>query len=333
MCFTENVLPWEDESLDDVEETRGDKFIVPVANNKERIDIVVASQLGCSRSMVQDWIKRGLVEIEGRAVVRSSEKVRTGQQVSVERPPLVPAIPQPDDTVPIDVVYEDSSLLVVNKGRGITVHPGSGTHGGTLVNGLLSYCRDLSGIRGVERPGIVHRLDKDTSGLLVVAKNDEAHVDLSQQFAERRVLKVYLALVHGIPPMTGTIDQPIGRHQTDRKKMAVRRGGRSARTDYRVLEMFGTEYSLIEVHLHSGRTHQIRVHMTWLGFPLVGDPVYGKRSNPWNLQGQALHCCRLGFIHPVDKRNMEFTAELPEVLENIVAELRDRYGRCELNVK
>ena len=215
--------------------------------------------------------------------------------------------------------------MVVNKARGLTIHPGSGAHGGTLVNALLAYCSDLSGIRGVERPGIVHRLDKDTSGLLVVAKDDRAHVGLSVQFAERSVLKIYQALVHGVPPARGTVEQPIARHKVHRQRMAVRASGRSARTDYEVLEAFGSEYSLLELHLHTGRTHQIRVHLTWLGFPLVGDPVYGRRPNPWGLHGQALHCRRLGFFHPVLHVPMEFEAPLPGVLQALLDDLRRQY--------
>jgi 23S rRNA pseudouridine1911/1915/1917 synthase len=211
---------------------------------------------------------------------------------------------------------------VINKRRGVTIHPGSGAHSGTLVNALLAHCSDLSGIRGVERPGIVHRLDKDTSGLIVVAKEDRAHVGLSVQFAERSILKIYQALVHGVPPARGVVEQPIARHRVHRQRMAIRPNGRSARTDYEVLEAFGQDYALLELHLHTGRTHQIRVHMTWLGHPLVGDPVYGRRPNPWELRGQALHCRRLGFFHPVLNRPMEFEAPLPEVLARILEDLR-----------
>ncbi len=319
-------MEFEDEQFEDLDEDQQiDEFVIAAEQENSRLDVVVAAQLDCSRTMVQDWIKQGRVLLDNRPV-RAAERVRQGQQVLIERPPLLPAVPEPDDTVPIDVVFEDASLIVVNKRRGVTVHPGSGAHSGTLVNGLLAYCHDLSGIRGVERPGIVHRLDKDTSGLLVVAKNDNAHLDLSRQFAERRVMKIYRALVHGVPPMRGTIDQPIGRHQNDRKKMAVRRGARSARTDFRVLETFGQEFSLLELRLHSGRTHQIRVHLTWLGYPLVGDLVYGKRVNSWGLQGQALHCYRLGFTHPLTHQAVEFQADLPEVLQDIIADARERYG-------
>ena len=306
------------------EQTWDDSFAVLPEEVGTRLDVLLAGHLGCSRSQAHDWIVSGLVAADDRIVFKASEKLKSGQFVEVNRPSLLPAAPQPDPGVAVDVIFEDDQLLVVNKRRGVTVHPGSGAHAGTLVNGLLAYCRDLSGIHGVERPGIVHRLDKDTSGLLVVAKSDQAHLDLSRQFAERRVLKIYRAIVHGIPPESGSVTQPIGRHQTDRKRMTVRRDGRPASTDYRVLETFGKDYALVELHLHTGRTHQIRVHMTWLGYPLLGDPVYGKRPNPWNLEGQALHCCRLGFTHPRSGEFMEFAAGLPAVLENILADLRSR---------
>ncbi|MDO5296505.1 MAG: RluA family pseudouridine synthase [bacterium] len=302
--------------------SEADRFTVLPEEAKSRLDVVTAEHLQCSRSQAHDWITSGLLTIDGAVAVKPAEKVKSGQFVEVSRPPLQSAIPQPDKNVIIEAVYEDDMLLVVNKQRGVTVHPGSGTHSGTLVNGLLAYCHDLSGIHGVERPGIVHRLDKDTSGLMVVAKSDQAHLALSRQFADRQVLKIYRAIVHGVPPESGSINQPIGRHQTDRKKMTVRRDGRPASTDFRVLEQFGREYALVELHLHTGRTHQIRVHMTWLGYPLLGDLVYGKRSNPWNLNGQALHCYRLGFTHPRSGEFLEFTAGMPAVLEGILGDLR-----------
>ncbi len=301
-----------------------EEHLVGTAGGGVRLDVFLAARSGHSRSQIQDWIRQGRVHLDGRPA-KASEKLREGQQILIERPPLAPAIPQPEEGLPLEIVYEDPHLLVVNKSRGVTIHPGSGAHSGTLVNALLAHCSDLSGIRGVERPGIVHRLDKDTSGLIVVAKDDRAHVGLSVQFAERSILKIYQALVHGVPPPRGTIEEPIARHRIHRQRMAVRSSGRSSRTDYEVLEAFGHDYSLLELHLHTGRTHQIRVHMTWLGFPLVGDPVYGRRPNPWDLHGQALHCRRLGFFHPVLNRPMEFEAPMPEVLQDILGDLRARY--------
>ncbi len=307
---------------------RIEDHLVGEGDGGARLDVVLVARTGHSRSQIQDWIRQGRVHLDGRHA-KASEKLRPGQQILLERPPLAPAIPQPEPGLPLEIVYEDPHLLVVNKSRGVTIHPGSGAHSGTLVNALLAHCADLSGIRGVERPGIVHRLDKDTSGLIVVAKDDRAHVGLSVQFAERSVLKIYQALVHGVPPSRGTIEQPIARHRVHRQRMAVRSSGRSARTDYEVLEAFGRDYALVELQLHSGRTHQIRVHLTWLGFPLVGDPVYGRRPDPWDLRGQALHCRRLGFFHPVLNRSMEFEAPLPGVLQEILADLRARYPASE----
>lgn len=289
-----------------------------------RLDLFLASRMEHSRSQIQDWIESGRILLDGRPA-RASTKLKPAQVVLVEKPPLELAEPQPEEGIPLQVVYEDRHLLVLDKSRGLTVHPGAGAPSGTLVNALLAYCKDLSGVRGIQRPGIVHRLDKDTSGLIVVAKDDRAHNGLSAQFEERSVLKIYQALTHGVPAPAGTIDQPIGRHRLHRTKMSVRSGGRDARTDWEVVEAYGKDYALLDLHLHSGRTHQIRVHMTWLGFPLVGDTVYGRKGNPWGLQGQALHCRKLGFYHPVLQRHMEFEAPLPLVLQEIVDDLRRRY--------
>lgn len=308
-----------------------EEFIVDEQEAGIRLDVVLATRLACSRSLVQDWIKQERVLCQG-IPVRSSAKGRVGQKLTLERPPLQSATPLPEADVPLEVVYEDSHLLVVNKARGIMVHPGAGVQEGTLVNGLLAHCSDLSGIRGVERPGIVHRLDKDTSGLMVVAKDDFAHMSLSAQFAERSVLKIYRAIVHGVPVERGTVEQPIGRHRTLRQKMAVRPGGRPSRTDFQVVESYGSAYSLLDLHLHTGRTHQIRVHMTWLGYPLVGDTVYGNRPNPWGLVGQALHCRKLGFYHPVLEKRMEFTASMPSVLQDIVAAAAELYGVARVDI-
>lgn len=309
----------EDADLDELEQ-----FEVSSSWSGERADVFLASILACSRSQVQGWLKAARFIREGRAL-KASDKVAAGQLVSFSRPGLLPSEPGPDYDISLDVVYEDEHLLVVNKQRGLTVHPGSGVHSGTLVNALLAHCHDLSGIGGVERPGIVHRLDKDTSGLMVVAKCDKAHTGLCEQFAQRSVTKIYQALVHGIPPLQGSINRPIGRHPTQRKLMAVRGGQRPARTDYCVKETFGEQYAWLEIHLHSGRTHQIRVHLTWLGFPLVGDVVYGRRANPWGLEGQALHCCELGFQHPVLNKPMSFHVECPPVIAEILADARRRW--------
>jgi 23S rRNA pseudouridine1911/1915/1917 synthase len=280
-----------------------------------RLDQFLASRLEFSRSLLQDWIKQGRAELEGRAA-RASSKLKPGQRIVLRVPPLAPAEPQPDPGIPLDVLLEDEHLLVINKQRGLVVHPAPGNPDGTLVNALLAHCRDWPGIGGVERPGIVHRLDKDTSGLMVVAKSDAALTRLQAQFQERTVLKVYLALVWGVPhPRRGRINQPLARHPHDRIRMAVVATGRSAVTDYEVKEVLDSDNALVEVRLHSGRTHQIRVHLSWLGFPLVGDPIYGKRRAFAGLSGQALHSWTLGFEHPILGRRLELTAPPPADFE------------------
>lgn len=314
---------WFDE---EVEESESDirEFSVLAEHEGLRLDHFLVQQLPeRSRSMLQDWIESGRVLLEGRPG-KASSKLKVAQEVLVELPTsLSPALPEAED-IALDVLYEDAHLLVLNKQRGLVVHPATSHLSGTLVNALLGHCHDLSGIRGVEKPGIVHRLDKDTSGLMVVAKNDVAHLGLTRQFQERLVSKHYQAVVHGRPqPLRGRIDQPLGRHPVDRVRMAVNARGKTAITDYEVAESFDN-YSLVELQIHTGRTHQIRVHLTWLGFPIVGDPLYGRRTNPYGFQGQALHCCRLGFRHPVDHQSLEFSAEAPPDMQELLQRLRGR---------
>lgn len=288
-----------------------------------RLDAAVSEAAGISRSQAQKWIKSGAVSSLDGSLLDPSSKIKKEMTVRVCPPPLAPAVPQPEAGVPLDIVYEDSSLVVLCKRRGQIVHPGAGVYSGTIVNGLLAHCSDLSGIGGVERPGIVHRLDKDTSGLMVVSKDDASHIELCRQFAAREVTKFYQALVYGVPsPLAGIIEQPIGRHPSQRKCMAVRAGGRYAKTEYKVEEAFGKSYSWLKIHLFTGRTHQIRVHLSWMGHPLVGDPVYKPHSNPWNLTGQALHCCRLEFVHPRSGERMAFEAPPPQEILDILQELR-----------
>ncbi|MGE0495238.1 MAG: RluA family pseudouridine synthase [Vulcanimicrobiota bacterium] len=287
-----------------------------------RLDVYLAGRLEYSRSLLQDWIRDARVVLGGKPT-KASTKVKAGQQVLVEVPPLEPADPVPDPTIPLEVIYEDESILVINKQRGLVVHPAIGNPDGTLVNALLAHETTWSGIRGVQKPGIVHRLDKNTTGLMVTAKNDRAHVGLQNQFRDRMVLKVYRALVHGVPsPREGRIHQPIGRHVVDRTRMAVLPTGKPAFSDYKVLEVFEEDYAYVEVHIHTGRTHQIRVHMAWLGHQIVGDPMYGRRKNPFGLVGQALHCFRLGFVHPTRGDSLEFTCDLPEDFQRILDRLR-----------
>ncbi len=289
-----------------------------------RLDVFLTRHLEeTSRSSVQSWIREGRVLVSERPCSKPSYKVKSGEYVLVEVPPLEPAEPKPDPEIPLDVVYEDEHLLVVNKQKGLVVHPARGHPDKTLVNALLYHCKDLSGIAGVLKPGIVHRLDKNTTGLMVVAKNDRSHIGLQAQFKERSVLKVYHALVHGVPqPASGRIEQPIARHAVDRVRMAVRPDGKNAISEYRVVERWGEQYSLLDVHILTGRTHQIRVHMAWLGNPVVGDPLYGRLKNSLGIEGQALHCRKLGFSHPVTGRELEFEAKLPPDFENALSRLR-----------
>ncbi len=259
-------------------------------------------------------------------MARPSRQVRAGQQVEVTLPEPVPAQPRPE-ALPLSIVYEDSRLLVLDKPAGIVVHPGAGTPSGTLVNALLHHVRDLSGVGGVLRPGIVHRLDRGTSGLLVVAKDDAAHRALSQQFATRSVEKHYLALVLGVPARReGTVDRPIGRHRIERRRMAVREGGRPARSSYSLQEAFEGA-ALLRVRIHSGRTHQIRVHLASIGHPVAGDALYGGRRRATAaalslLDRPALHAAGLAFDHPADGRRLRFESPLPADLEQVVGLLR-----------
>lgn len=274
-----------------------------------------------SRSHARRLIDEDRVELRGKKA-KPSDKVRSGDTITVDEAPPRPASVEPED-IPLDVIFEDSHLLVVNKSVGLVIHPAAGNPAGTLVNALLHHCSDLSGIGGVERPGIVHRLDKDTSGLLVVAKSDRAHQGLSLAFRWRKISKTYLAICYGQPkPSEGVIDEPIDRHPRERKMMSIQPSGRSARTLYTTEESFdGT--SLVACRLITGRTHQIRVHMSHIGHALVGDPLYSgrqwkgmqnvhRRNACRDFPRQALHAWRLGFTHPVTEEEVEFEAPMPE---------------------
>lgn len=316
------------EEKDDCELEEGLKhhFNVDWQYKGVRLDSVLAELMNVSRAQVQKWIKQQLVLCNEQIESSPSRKLKGGEILEIHEPPLLPAVPEPDPTVPLDIIYEDSDILVLNKGRGQIVHPGAGVRSGTLVNGLLAHCHDLSGIGGVERPGIVHRLDKDTSGLIVITKNDAAHINLCEQFANRMVTKYYEALVYGVPePKCGVIEQPIGRHPVSRQCMAVRANGRYSKTEYRTVEAFANKYARLSIHLFTGRTHQIRVHMSWMGHPLLGDLLYKPKANPWHLQGQALHCYYLSFAHPRTGEKMAFKATAPQVTRDILEDLRHQY--------
>lgn len=281
----------------------------------KRIDLFLAERVDqLSRSRVHKLIEKEFVTINGVTCRVKNYRLHTGDTISYILPAPEEMAAHPED-IRLEIIYEDEDLLVINKERGMVVHPAPGHTGGTLVNALLNHCDDLSGIGGVVRPGIVHRLDKDTSGLLVVAKNDAAHSSLSAQLKERTLHREYLALVCGrVKPARGKIVAPIGRHPNHRKKMAVVSGGRVAVTRYRVIRNYGN-YSLLRLKLETGRTHQIRVHMANLGFPVVGDPIYGPGSYgdlpDRYLQPQALHAQKISFVHPRTGNKMEFTAPLP----------------------
>jgi len=293
-----------------------------------RLDAFLTRQVNdLSRSRVQRLIEDSRVAINQAVCTDKNYRLRAGDRVTLTIPPPEKAIPEPEK-IPLDIVYEDIDLLVINKPRGMVVHPAPGHHGGTLVNALLSCCNDLSGIGGVMRPGIVHRLDKDTSGLLIAAKNDHSHQALSDQLKNRKIKREYIALVHGeVRPFRGVITAPIARHPRHRKKMAVIEGGRESVTRYRVLKHF-EQYSLLRVNLETGRTHQIRVHLSYLGHPVVGDEVYAKGDRgelPGNLiSAHALHAYRLHFSHPRSGKAMNFRAKLPNDFIKALYWLKDK---------
>ncbi len=276
-----------------------------------------------SRARFQSLIEAGQVRLEGKPS-RASVRLKAGQDVEVEIPDPEPAAPAAE-AIPLSVVFEDPRLIVLDKPAGLVVHPGAGTRSGTLVNALLHHVQDLSGIGGVLRPGIVHRLDRGTSGLLVVAKDDEAHRALSRQFAGRSVEKEYLALVVGVPARReGTIDAPIARHPVQRQRMTVREGGRAARSDYRVVEALRGA-ALVRVRIHTGRTHQIRVHLRSIGHPVAADPTYGGKALG-GLDRPALHAARLAFTHPATGERLVFESPLPADMRAAVESLRDTGG-------
>ncbi len=309
-------------------------FCVAPNEGSMRLDLFLSGKgLGLSRSRITGIVSRGMVFVDGR-VGRAGQKVKPGQQVDITIPAPEPVAVLPED-IPVKIVYEDDALIVVDKPAGMVVHPAAGHWGGTLVNALLYHCRDLSGIGGVLRPGIVHRLDKGTSGLLVAAKSDEAHLNLAGQFKRREVKKIYSAVVLGSPrDQEGRIELPVGRHPSDRKKMSTKSvRGRFAVTVWRVKERYGIA-SLLEIGIETGRTHQIRLHLADIGYPVVGDEVYGKtgrindikdtklRARIKGFKRQALHASHLSFRHPLTGEWLEFFSGLPSDIEELCAFLR-----------
>lgn len=292
-----------------------------------RLDVLVANNCEITRTNASKLVENGCVFVNDKNITKKSYKAAINDKICVNMPPLQECKAIPQD-IPIDVVYEDDDILIVNKAQGMVVHPAPGNPDMTLVNALLYHCKgNLSGINGVIRPGIVHRIDKDTSGLLVVAKNDEAHNHLAQQIKEHSFIREYIAVVNGVfKEREGTIDLPIGRHHTFRKKMAVTNiNSKNAVTHYKTLEEF-RGYSLCSFRLETGRTHQIRVHASHFGHSIVGDTLYGNAKNVFSLTGQCLHARKLGIVHPKTGKYMEFEAPIPPYFNKTLEILRNNYN-------
>ena len=297
------------------------EVITSVVTDKDtgiRVDIYVARALDISRSYAGNLIKNGKVSMRNR-ILKANYRVAAGDEIVIEKDEAEDLTVEAEN-IPLDIVYEDKDIIIVNKARGMVVHPAAGNPNGTLVNALLWHCGgELSGINGVIRPGIVHRLDKDTSGLMVAAKTDTAHKDLAEQIKSHTARRTYVALVHGnIVEAKGRIDAPLGRHPKDRVKMAVNmKDGKDAITHFTVLERFGN-YTLVQCRLETGRTHQIRVHMAYIGHPVVNDPLYGYKRDAFPIEGQALHSCALDLVHPITKQAMHFEAPWPDDFKAVV---------------
>ena len=297
-------------------------YIVNEEENSKRLDVYIASKdEETTRSSAQRQIEQGNVVVNGKKITKVSYKVSEGDKIEIEEQEPVESELKAQD-IPIDIIYEDKDIIVVNKPKGMVVHPANGNPDGTLVNAIMAICKDsLSGIGGEIRPGIVHRLDKDTSGLLIVAKNDMAHVNMSEQIKRHEVKKTYIALVRGIVKENeATIDMPIGRSNSDRKKMAVIKNGKNAVTHIKVLKRYD-KYTLLEINIETGRTHQIRVHLAHIGYPVIGDYIYSNGKNEFGIVGQCLHAKSLEFKHPITGKDMKLEAPLPEYFEKVLNEL------------
>ena len=300
-------------------------YIVNEEENSKRLDVYIASKdEETTRSSAQRQIEQGNVVVNGKKITKVSYKVSEGDKIEIEEQEPVESELKAQD-IPIDIIYEDKDIIVVNKPKGMVVHPANGNPDGTLVNAIMAICKDsLSGIGGEIRPGIVHRLDKDTSGLLIVAKNDMAHVNMSEQIKRHEVKKTYIALVRGIVKENeATIDMPIGRSNSDRKKMAVTKNGKNAVTHIKVLKRYD-KYTLLEINIETGRTHQIRVHLAHIGYPVIGDYIYSNGKNEFGIVGQCLHAKSLEFKHPITGKDMKLEAPLPEYFEKVLQELDTR---------
>ena len=293
-------------------------------NVGKRIDSFIPMvQEDISRSMVQKLIEQKNIKVNGKET-KHSYKLKLNDEIEIFVPEAKEINLKAQD-IPLNVIYEDNDIIVINKPKGMVVHPANGNPDGTLVNAVMNKCKDsLSGIGGEIRPGIVHRLDKDTSGAIIVAKNDKAHIALSEQLKNHEVKKTYLALVRGIiKENEATINMPIARSKKDRKKMDVDKDGKEAITHFKVLGRYKNKYTLLQINLETGRTHQIRVHLSHIGYPIIGDEVYSNGKNEWNGSGQCLHAWKLEFIHPVTGKKISLEAEIPEYLKNIIKELEE----------
>ena len=299
------------------------KFVVDNTEEDNRIDAYLSEKAQeISRVTIQRLIKEEKILVNNKKT-KSSYKVKQGDEITVEEEKPKETTLKAQD-IPVEIIYEDKDIIVVNKPKGMVVHPGNGNPDGTLVNSLMAICKDsLSGIGGEIRPGIVHRLDKDTSGILIVAKNDTAHIRLSEQIKEHQIEKTYIALVKGIVKENeATINMPIGRSTKDRKKMAVVKNGKEAITHFKVIERFAKHNcTLLEVKIETGRTHQIRVHLSQIGYPIIGDTTYSNGKNEWGIEGQCLHAKSLKFVHPISEKEMFLEAKMPEYFEKIIKSL------------
>ena len=302
-----------------------EKVVIKVTENEnKRLDIYISEAYKVlSRTAIKRLLEEEKIHVNGK-VEKTSYKVKNGDNIEIEIPDAKETKLEAQN-IPVPVIYEDKDIIVVNKPKGMVVHPANGNPDGTLVNAILAMCKgSLSGIGGEIRPGIVHRLDKDTSGLLIVAKNDEAHIKMSKQIQDRKVEKRYIALVRGnVPDDEATIDMPIARSKVDRKKMAVDKNGKEAVTHFKVLKRYGN-YTLLEIKIDTGRTHQIRVHMSYIGYPVVGDSVYSSGKNEFGVEGQMLHARYLKFKHPITGKELNLEAPLPEYFEKIIKQLESR---------
>ncbi len=301
-----------------------EELVVKDNEQNKRLDMYIAEEKKeLSRTTIKRLLEDGDILVNEK-IQKASYKPEAGDRIQINMPEVVKTklIAQ---NIPVPVIYEDKDIIVVNKPKGMVVHPANGNPDGTLVNAILAMCKDsLSGIGGEIRPGIVHRLDKDTSGLLIIAKNDLAHINMSKQIQDRKVIKKYIALVRGIVPENeATIDMPIARSQKDRKKMAVDKNGKEAVTHFKVLARYD-KYTLLEVKIDTGRTHQIRVHMSYIGHPVIGDEVYSNGKNEFGVKGQMLHAKYLEFKHPITGKDIKLEAHLPEYFEEILKQLEER---------